>query len=69
MKPMTYLLNLIRCWRTNRMMTDREALQLKLELVHREAQKQDARHRAEIRADVAHRWPAVAAFLKGLQDA
>lgn len=51
------------------MMTDKEALQLKLELAHREAQKQDTRHRAEIKADVAHRWPAVAEFLKGLQDA
>ncbi len=42
----------------------REELQLALNGIHREAQRQDEHHRAEIRADVAHRWPAVAHFLQ-----
>ena len=37
-----------------------------LELAHTKAQRADAQHRAEIRADVEARWPATQALIDNL---
>ena len=50
-------------WSTRNDPTDKEWLQLNLESLHLEAQRQDARNRAENRASVAHKWPRMASWL------
>ena len=48
---------------TGATLTDAESLQLALDGIHSHAQQDDRRHRAEIAADVQHRWPRVVAWL------
>lgn len=45
-------------------LSSQEELQLALSGVHSQAQRDDRRYRADIKAEVAHKWPGTAAFLQ-----
>lgn len=48
-------------------LSDRDRLQLELYGLHSQSKKDDARHLAEIRADVAHRFAATLAWIDSLK--
>jgi len=48
-------------------LSSKEEIQLKLEIVHNHAKREDEKHRADIKANVIHKWPATEDFIKSLQ--